>query len=59
MHRDVFDFQMLIVAVLALLTTFLCRTYGLIAELPIDLVGIAVVFPLVFSINSAYRRRPR
>jgi predicted membrane chloride channel (bestrophin family) len=29
----------------------------LVAELPIDLLGIAVVFPLVFSINSAYRMR--
>lgn len=40
-----------------MLSTYLSRRFGVVGELPIDLIGIAVVFPLVFSINSAYRMR--
>jgi predicted membrane chloride channel (bestrophin family) len=54
---SVIDRHTLVVTVLALLAVFLCRRVGLVLELPFDLLGIAVVFPIVFSINSAYRRR--
>lgn len=45
------------VTALALLSTWLCRRYGVEADLPSALIGIAVIFPIVFSINSAYKRR--
>ena len=51
------DFQTILVTGLAVLSTFLSRRFNFVAELPIDLIGLAVVFPLVFSINSAYRMR--
>ena len=53
----VIDRQMVVLTVLALLAVYLSRQFDLTVDLPISLVGIAVVFPLVFSINSAYRRR--
>jgi hypothetical protein len=33
--------------------------YGYKADFPLTLVGIAIVFPVVFSIDSAYKRRER
>lgn len=53
----IIDRQTLVVTALALLATYLSRRFELVADLPIDLIGLAVVFPLVFSINSAYRMR--
>lgn len=54
---QIINLRTLIITVLALLSTYLSRRYNFVADLPIDLLGLAVVFPLVFSINSAYRMR--
>lgn len=53
----IIDFQTIVITALAILSTYLSRRFDFVAELPIDLLGLAVVFPLVFSINSAYRMR--
>jgi hypothetical protein len=53
----VIDHHTLIITVLALSSTYLSQRFGLAADIPGGLIGIAVVFPIVFSINSAYRRR--
>ena len=49
--------QTLIVIVLSLLATYACLRFNYIIDLPTGIIGIAVVFPIVFSINAAYRRR--
>jgi len=49
--------QTIVVTLLALASTFLCTHFGWQAEIPAGLIGLAVVFPIVFSINAAYRRR--
>ena len=46
-----------IVIALACVATYLCLRYDVIIDLPSGLIGIAIVFPIVFSINAAYRRR--
>ena len=53
----VMDAQTLIVTVLALVSTYVCQRFGIVAEIPTSLIGLAVVFPIVFSINAAYKRR--
>ncbi len=53
----VMNFQTLVVASLAVGSTYFCLKYQYIANLPTGLIGLAVVFPIVFSINTAYRRR--
>jgi len=53
----IIDRQTLIVTLLALASTWLCRRLGLAADMPTGLIGVAIVFPIVFSINAAYRRR--
>lgn len=54
---QVVDYHTAVVIVLALAGTWLCRRYDFAVDLPTNLLGIAVIFPLVFSINSAYKRR--
>ena len=51
------DYHTWLVTLLALVVVFLCRQFNFMVDLPTTLIGIAVVFPLVFSINSAYKRR--
>ena len=46
-----------IVAGLAVVSTFFCIKYGITADFPLTLLATAIVFPIVFSINSAYKRR--
>ena len=46
-----------IVMVLALISTYLCITYEVMAKYPLTLISTAVVFPIVFSIAGAYKRR--
>lgn len=53
----VVDLHTVIVTALALLSTWVCVRTGFLAELPSALIGIAIIFPIVFSINSAYKRR--
>src|SRR5262245_52353886 len=52
-----FDLHMAVVVVMALVGTLICREVDLVMDLPADLVSIGVIFPLVFSIASAFTRR--
>lgn len=53
----ILDRHTLAVSVLAVLSTWLCLRFGVVADLPSVLIGTAVIFPIVFSINAAYKRR--
>lgn len=53
----IIDYHTWLVTGLSLVVVFLCRQLDFLVDLPTTLIGIAVVFPLVFSINSAYKRR--
>ncbi len=55
--RAIITLKTAVVTALAVLATYLAARYDLTAEFPLTLVGIAVVFPLVFSIGGAYKRR--
>ena len=55
----IINYKTLIVTTLSLVSTWLCMRYNFQANLPLTLVGIAIVFPVVFSIDSAYKRRER
>ena len=43
----------------AIVATWLCGYYNIQAEFPLNLIGLAIVFPVVFSIDSAYKRREK
>ena len=53
----VLNLQTAVVAALSVISTYLCIRLGLVADFPLTIIGIAVVFPLVFSISGAYKRR--
>jgi len=47
----------IVIAGLAVLSTFICLFFEIAANFPLTLLATAIVFPIVFSINSAYKRR--
>ena len=55
----VFNLKVLLIALVSVLATYSCGYLGLIGDMPTSLIGIAVVFPIVFSINSAFQRRDK
>jgi len=55
--RRIFDLHVLAVALLALAATWACLRLDVRADLPSELIAIAVVFPTAFGIAAAHRRR--
>jgi hypothetical protein len=53
----IINYKTFIITSLAVLSTYLCVKFGFTAKFPDMLVGVAIVFPVVFSIGSAYTRR--
>ena len=56
---SVINIKTLIVIVAACLTTVICVELGFHFNVPTDLISIAIVFPIVFSLNAAYSRREK
>lgn len=53
----IINYKTIIVTTLSVISTYVCYRVGLTAKFPDMLVGVAIVFPVVFSIGSAYNRR--
>ncbi|MCU0396631.1 MAG: hypothetical protein MUC73_00880 [Cyclobacteriaceae bacterium] len=53
----IINYKTVIITSLSIISTYTCYRFGLIAKFPDMLVGVAIVFPVVFSISSAYNRR--
>lgn len=53
----IINYKTFILTGLAVASTYLCFQWGFTAKFPDMLVGVAIVFPVVFSIGSAYTRR--
>lgn len=53
----IINYKTLIITALSVISTYVCFHLGLTAAFPDMLVGVAIVFPVVFSISSAYTRR--
>ncbi|GHN00879.1 hypothetical protein WSM22_23680 [Cytophagales bacterium WSM2-2] len=53
----IINYKTFVITGLSILSSYLCFKYGLTAKFPDMLVGVAIVFPVVFSIGSAYTRR--
>ena len=56
---SVINIKTLIVIIAACTTTVICVELGFHFNVPTDLISIAIVFPIVFSINAAYSRREK
>ena len=55
--RLIVNYQTVIVIGLAILSTSVCVLLDIKADFPLTLIGTAVIFPIVFSIGGAYKRR--
>jgi hypothetical protein len=53
----IINYKTIIITILAVVSSQVCFDLGLTAKFPDMLVGVAIVFPVVFSIGSAYNRR--
>ena len=53
----IINYKTLIITALSVISTYICIEYEITARFPDMLVGVAIVFPVVFSISSAYTRR--
>lgn len=56
---QIIDLKSLLLSGLAVLSTWICLKAGLIADFPLTLIATAIVFPIVFSISTAYKRREK
>ena len=54
---DVINTKSVIVIFAACTSTMVCMNLDFFFDVPTELIGIAIVFPIVFSINVAYSRR--
>lgn len=55
----VINLKSLVISALAVLSTWLCLQLEITANFPETLIATAIVFPLVFSISTAYGRREK
>jgi len=53
----IINLQTVILAFLAVLSTFFCIRFDFKADFPFSLIATSIVFPIVFSIGGAYKRR--
>lgn len=53
----IINLKTLYVTLMAIISTYFCLKYNLIANFPLTLIATAIVFPVVFSIGGAYKRR--
>ncbi len=51
------NLQSIVISGLAVLSTAVCIHFKFEAEFPLTIVALSVVFPIVFSIGGAYKRR--
>ena len=55
----VVNLKSVLISALAVTSTWLCLRFGIKADFPMTLIATAIVFPLVFSISTAYNRREK
>ncbi len=53
----IINYKTVITSAISLAAAYFCNVYQIKAEFPLYLISIAIVFPIVFSIDSAYKRR--
>lgn len=56
---SVINLKSLLISALAVFSTWLCLRLRITADFPLTLIATAIVFPLVFSISTAYNRREK
>ena len=58
-YTTALNFRTLISVIISLAATWIAYNYNLAFNLDLTLISIAVVFPLVFTLGSAFQRREK
>jgi predicted membrane chloride channel (bestrophin family) len=53
----IINLKAVVVSALAIASMLVCSRFSLTADFPLTLIATAIVFPIVFSIGGAYKRR--
>ncbi|NNE57755.1 MAG: hypothetical protein HKN36_06570 [Hellea sp.] len=53
----IINWKTFVLAAIAMLATWLCLRYEIKGDFPLTIISTAVIFPIVFSIGHAYKRR--
>ena len=56
---QIVNLKSLLISALAIASTWVCLKLRITADFPLTLIATAIVFPLVFSISTAYARREK
>ena len=56
---EIVNVKSVVISALAVVSTWLSLKLGIKADFPLTLIATAIVFPLVFSISTAYTRREK
>lgn len=56
---QIVNLKSVLISALAVVSTWLCLRLNIKADFPLTLIATAIVFPLVFSISTAYTRREK
>jgi len=58
-YVDILNYKTLFSISVSIFATWVCLKYKLVFDLDLSLISVAVVFPLVFTIGSAFKRREK
>ncbi|MFT6338243.1 MAG: VanZ family protein [Halioglobus sp.] len=58
-YVDILNYKTLFSILVSIFATWICLKYKLVFDLDLALISVAVVFPLVFTIGSAFKRREK
>ncbi len=53
----IINYRTFLITFFSVFATWLCIYFEIFAEISLSMVSVAIVFPIVFAINSAYQRR--
>ena len=53
----IINWKSLAIVILAIASTWLSLTFNVMADFPLTIISTAIIFPIVFSIGHAYKRR--
>jgi len=56
---QILNLKVAVVSVMAVISTYLCIKYQIMADFPLTIIATAIIFPVVFSIGGAYKRREK
>ncbi len=58
-YFSIINQRTLITSIISLVVPFFCYTKGIIYNIDLTLISIAIIFPLVFAIRGAFKRREK